>query len=157
MCRECPAQFRQTRLSQITWLWQDTRNGVQVMALGKVIDVTFKLDCLVREDKDSKSFVSFCPALDLYSAGRSRVESREALTSAIAMYLRICYERKVLSNVLHGRNFQAADPLCVDLPTAPGFIAIKESMAEYDDEFRIEVPMHLLAQQQQQKTLAQAV
>lgn len=132
-------------------------NGVHVMALGKLIDVTFKLDCLIREDKESKSFVSYCPALELYSAGRNRVEAREAIISAISMYLRISYERKVLGDLLHERNFQPADPKCMEtMATASdSYIAIKERLANYDDEFRIEVPIHLLAQQQ--KISAQAV
>lgn len=98
------------------------------MAFRKVIDVTFKLDGLIREDKDSKSFVSYCPALELYSAGRTRVEAREALTSAISMYLRICYERKVLGKELHERNFKPTDLKTIDMTTIgpQDFIALRE-------------------------------
>jgi predicted RNase H-like HicB family nuclease len=118
------------------------------MALRRKIDVTFKLDGMIREDKETGSFVSFCPQLELYSAGRTRMEARQALNSAIEMFLRLCYERQILGQVLHERNFKPTDPNVVAMtPTEDFTITIKETLAEYDDAFSVEIPIHLLAQQ----------
>lgn len=128
----------------------------------KLMGVTFSLEGAIREDKETESFVAYCPALDLYSAGRTRPEAKKALQSAVDMYVRLCYDRGILGRLLHEKGFNAAvsgvgtsaalgTPGITEHPGEHGdFIAITESAhsAEYDDVFPVQVPIHLIANQQ---------
>lgn len=122
----------------------------------RLLDLNFSLQGQIREDSDTDSFVSYCPALDLYSAGRTRPEAKAALQSAVDMYIRISYDRGILGALLHQKGFGSA--VSAGTPTAHDghsgdFIAITETnapehAAQYDDVFSFNVPIHLLAQQQ---------
>ena len=120
--------------------------------MARLLDVKFSLQGAIREDKDTNSFVSYCPALDLYSAGRTRVEAKKALQSAVDMYVRICYQRNILGRLLHEKGFQVAPSATSvgveDMVT--NFIEITEAVhgEKYDDVFAVEVPLHLIANQQ---------
>jgi len=119
------------------------------------IDVTFKLMGAIREDRQTKSYVAFCPPLRLYSAGKSRPEAKAALTAAIETYLRLCYERGILGKLLKGRGFEPAlAGSSADRPGNEQYINIAERQSEYDDTFAVEVPMHLIAQVQAEEPLA---
>ena len=116
------------------------------------IEMSFRMRCAIREDADSKTFVAFCPALDVYSSGRTRPEAREALTGALKLYIRVCYDRQILGTVLHKRGFSADEQIAVPgmpklAPASDGeYIAVTETVLEgrhFDDEFDIDVPMLL--------------
>jgi predicted RNase H-like HicB family nuclease len=124
--------------------------------MAKLIDVRFRLPGQIREDKETNCFVAYCPALDLYSAGPTRPDAKRALQSAVDMFVRICYSRKILGKALDVRGF-ALDTIGSGIPdTGPDgpFIAITETASgeKYDDVFEVEVPLHLVAGKQ----LAQA-
>lgn len=122
----------------------------------KLVGVKFSLEGFIREDKETNSFVSYCPALDLHSAGRSRIEAKNALRGAVNMYIRICFDRNVLGRILHESGFEAASEPFIDTPQLSDgpptadtqFIAITVDGHEYDDMFPVEVPLHLIAGQQ---------
>lgn len=116
------------------------------------IDIHFSLQAAIREDRQTTSFVAYCPTLDLYSAGRTRIDAKKALTGAAVMYVRICYERGILGRLLKQKGFSAAQASAGDRPSdSSQFIAIKEYASEYDDVFDIEIPLHLVAQAQQEQ------
>lgn len=118
--------------------------------MSKQLQVRFSVQGTIREDRQTKSFVSYCPALDLYSAGRTRLDAKKALISAVDTYVRVCFERGILGRLLKQKGFG---------PTASGeadhaildaeFIAVAEHASEYDDIFDLEIPLHLVAQSQQ--------
>ena len=70
-------------------------------------EISFRLPAAVRRDDASDCFVSYCAPLDLYSAGKTRRDAVEAIASAIKMFVRNCFERKVLDNFLVERGFHA--------------------------------------------------
>lgn len=113
----------------------------------QLLNVRFNLMGQIREDKETDSFVSYCPALDIYSAGRTRPEAKAALQSAIDMFFHICYSRDILNRALRGRGFELIpDGQAVDGET----ITVTEIDAEavdgtFDDVFDVEVPLHLVA------------
>lgn len=118
----------------------------------KLLDVKFSLQGQLREDKDTNCFVSYCPALDLYSAGITRLDAKRALRGAVDMYVRLCYSRGILGRLLQEKGFQAAlAGVTAPNPTdSNDFIAITETQhgMVYDDVFPVEVPLHLVANQQ---------
>lgn len=117
--------------------------------MAKQIDVNFSLQGAIREDRQTRSFVSYCPTLDLYSAGRTRIEAKKALTGAVVSYVRLCYERGILGNILRDKGFLAAPSSTVDRAAGEQFITVQENASEYDDVFDFDVPLHLLAAQQE--------
>lgn len=70
------------------------------------IDIHFSLQAAIREDRQTTSFVAYCPTLDLYSAGRIRIDAKKALTGVAIMYVRICYERGILGRLLKQKGFR---------------------------------------------------
>lgn len=117
----------------------------------KQIEVKFSLQGAIREDRQTQCFVAYCPTLDLYSAGRSRVEARKALSAAVITYVRNCYERGILGRVLKDKGFYAsAAPLQADdrAEEKSQFITIEEHASEYDDVFDFDIPLHLVSKAQ---------
>lgn len=126
----------------------------------RLLGVNFSLEGQIREDKETASFVSYCPALELYSAGRTRPEAKAALQSAVDMYIRLSYDRGILGRLLKEKGFGVAlsglQTAHAATPAIDGdFIAIAETKSDglapaYDDIFPVEVPIHLVAAQQAQ-------
>lgn len=127
--------------------------------MAKKVALKFSLEGLIREDKDTNCFVSYCPALDIYSAGMTRPQAKAALQSAIDLFIRVCFDRQSLGRVLQSKGF-----VMVPAPehlSGGEFIAVAAEQnanvsamvqgAEYDDRFTVEVPLALVAQQQAQQ------
>lgn len=112
----------------------------------KVVDVKFSLQGAIREDRQTRSFVAYCPALDLYSAGKSRPDAKKALTAAVDTYVRLCYDRGILGRLLKDKGFATSEASAHD--SVIQFIAVQEHASEYDDVFDFDVPLHLIAQGQ---------
>lgn len=112
--------------------------------MSKQIDVNFSLQGAIREDRQTRCFVAYCPTLDLYSAGPTRVDAKKALTAAVDTYVRICYQRGILGRLLKDKGFSAAP--VPNRETDDQYIAVKEFASEYDDVFDFDIPLHLIAQ-----------
>lgn len=79
----------------------------------------------MRFDDDAKCFVSYCPLLKLYSAGQTQTAAMLALESAIGMFIRICFKRKILDDYLVQHAFASGgstdggeditSPWCIEL------------------------------------------
>jgi predicted RNase H-like HicB family nuclease len=65
--------------------------------------VEFKLPARVR--KKGNWFISSCPALDVYSQGRTREEAERNLVDALKGFFLSCYERGSLDAVLRDAGF----------------------------------------------------
>ena len=120
------------------------------MSTVKKIDVRYRLQGAIREDPETQCFVSHCSTLDIYSAGRTRMDAKKALTDAVVTYVRACYERGILDSILKGKGF---DPVSeVSDPSDALFVAVEEHASdhasEYDDVFDFDIPLHLAAQAQ---------
>lgn len=120
----------------------------------KLVDLKFRLQGLIREDKETGAFVSYCPALDLYSAGKTRPDAKSALRGAVQMYIKICLSRDILYRVLKDNGFEATEAAVAGAEmdgAGVNFISVTVAgqTNEYDDMFQVEVPLHLIAQQQQ--------
>ena len=127
--------------------------------MAKLVGLKFSLQGQLREDKQTNCFVSYCPALDIYAAGNTRPEAKDALRATIELFIRICYERAIFGVALRQRGFTAAESGAVPVVTdAQEFIAIQEDAESmYDDVFEVDVPMHLIAAgAQQQRELQHA-
>jgi predicted RNase H-like HicB family nuclease len=72
------------------------------------VQMNFNLRGLVRHDDEASVFVSQCPALGIYSQGETIAEAREAINSAVAMYLATAYEFDRLDQVLRRAGFRGA-------------------------------------------------
>lgn len=70
------------------------------------LEIDFCLQARIRRDEAADVFVAWCPALNVRSQGTSETEAKNALSSAITMYLTHCYRRNILHNLLHQRGFE---------------------------------------------------
>jgi len=119
----------------------------------KALDVKFCLQGAIRRDDETDCFVSYCPALDLYSAAKTRMEAKRALQGAVDLYVRLCYQREILGRVLHEKGFTLLPSNIPGNNPMAGFenyISVEETelASAYDDTFQVEVPLHLIADQQ---------
>ena len=69
------------------------------------IQITAQLDVGVRWDEQARVFVSYAPALQLYSQGPSEEEAFRAIESAIRMYIVTAHEANKLSDTLNRLGF----------------------------------------------------
>jgi predicted RNase H-like HicB family nuclease len=138
------------------------------------LDITFRLRAGIRYDDAAGVHVTFCPALDVYSQGDTEAEARTALDNSVRLYLKICYERSILDNILNARGFSVNREPAGAAPrsSSDGFdgtdgadgadgadggdgaelIEIREvkPRPEYPHTFTIDVPLHLIQQGHQQ-------
>ena len=61
-----------------------------------------------RWDQTAETFVSYTPALDLYSQGPTEPEALRGLESAIRLYLITAYEKGMLARLLQRHGFKAS-------------------------------------------------
>ena len=99
----------------------------------------FKLP--VRWVKRRNRYVAVCPALDIASQGPTKKKSTENLREAISLFLSDCYDRGTLASVLKDSGFVGAKPL-------------RKPTTKYRDDDSIEVPIALLANEQQKAASA---
>ena len=115
-----------------------------------MVGLTFGLTGYLRADEETQTFVAFCPSLDIYTAAQTRDEIEPAMRSAAKMFIRLCYERGILEQVLHKQGFLSQRSTTDDVPTLPhgaDFIAVKESLGTFEESFPFDVPMPLVSDQ----------
>lgn len=113
------------------------------------VQLQFRLGFALRYDADSRTYVSYCPTLILYSQGDTKDEARAAIVSAAKLFIVRCYERDILHTVLRERGMTRATGDEVTRASASEseqeFIAVNTNFDEYFEE---NVPIHLLAAQE---------
>ena len=106
---------------------------------------------VIRRDKDANVFVSYCPALNIFSQGKSDDQAQQALGSAVGLFLHSCYERGQLDQALRDAGFSKSSRTGIvpvkSLDQNQEWIAIEK---RYDEVFNFDVPLHLIAGQQTQ-------
>jgi len=109
------------------------------------IRFTISLKGATRHDQQANVFVGFCPALKIYSQGRTESEAKEALESTLCLFVETCYKRGILHQVLRDAGFNAVDPHDSS-PTSEAceeYIMIER--ANFDRVFDMNVPLELVA------------
>ena len=66
--------------------------------------VMFSLTVDSEVKKEGDVYVSYCPALDVYSQGDSEDEASANLIEALQLFLQSCYERGALDAVMNERR-----------------------------------------------------
>lgn len=95
------------------------------------------------------SFLTCCPALGLYSQGRTERTAKKAMASAIMSFFRCCYDRGTLNAVLKKRGFRAAESVEID---TTGLVTDQLGSGE---SFKLDVPIPLIAESQEKEQCLQ--
>ena len=93
--------------------------------------IRFELAVPAEVRRDGDHYVSFCPALDVYSQGPSEEAALDNLTEALQLFVESCLARGTLDQVLQDCGFVP--------DTNPG---------PMDDRHLIHVPLSLVAREQ---------
>ena len=109
------------------------------------IRVTYGLRGASRYDEQTGVFVGFCPALKIYSQGATEQEVREALESAVCLYLETCFSHRILHKVLSRAGFTALSPGSSLSTSEAREEFIKIEQAHFDRVFDMNVPLELVA------------
>lgn len=72
------------------------------------VSIRVNLHAQIKKEKPG-IYVSYCPALDLYSQGDSAKEARENIIEATQLFIESCFEDGTLYSVLSESGFYAAD------------------------------------------------
>ena len=81
------------------------------MASNSQFTIDLQLNLEVFLDHEIEEYVSSCPSLDIHSQGGTEQEAIDGIHEAVAMFLRNCYERGVLNQVLQECGFVANHPI----------------------------------------------
>jgi len=117
------------------------------------LEIAIKLKAAVRYDEEAGVWVSWCPALDVYSQGTSRQRAQEAVEEALVMYVRYCFQKKKLGKVLDARGFEPVNRGSHPVENADGddqfdeFIGVRvvHDQRHTPTIFDITVPLPLVA------------
>ena len=82
--------------------------------------VVFSLTVDSEVKKEGDAYVSYCPALDVYSQGDSEDEASANLIEAQQLFLQSCYERGALDAVMKERGFTAEQDAPATVQVLPG-------------------------------------
>ena len=116
--------------------------------MAHMVGLIFKLSAYQRRDEETNAYVVYCPSLDIYTAAQTREEVLPSMRSAAEMFIRVCYDRGILEQVLQKRGFQAH----TGTAKAPGngdgdFISVQEAVGGFEESFPFEVPMPLISKE----------
>lgn len=118
------------------------------------VQVSFRLKFATRRDDEANVWVGYCPALKLYSQGRTEQESEEAVVSAVKLFLVACYERDILHSALRIRGMTRATSMVADQiqkDESKEFISVHP----FEREFWRDIPINLVAAQEAAETCLQ--
>jgi predicted RNase H-like HicB family nuclease len=73
------------------------------------VGISFCLICTVRRDTKDR-WITGCPALDIYSQGKTEEEAKRCLKEAIELWVEDCLERDALNEALQEVGFQRIHP-----------------------------------------------
>lgn len=111
-----------------------------------MLQLQFRLKFGTRHDADAGVYVGYCPALKLYSQGRTQDEAETAVVSAAQLFIVSCYERDILHSVLRKRGMTRASAGMAQTTAdeEKEFIAV----GRFENQFWRDVPISLLAAQE---------
>lgn len=109
------------------------------------IVISVRLQGATRYDEDAGVFVGLCPALKIYSQGKTEREAKKALESTLCLYLETCYTRDILNVVLTRAGFKSLPPGSTRSVTSALDEYILIQKANFDSVFEMDVPLELVA------------
>jgi predicted RNase H-like HicB family nuclease len=117
---------------------------------GMALKITASVRAATRRDDDVGVYVAFCPTLQLYSQGTDEKRARQALESAILLFLSTCIKNGVLDEALKDRGFDGAASYDPKSPKqlSEEFVSIEK----YDQTYELDVPLYLLTQSDKELT-----
>jgi hypothetical protein len=115
--------------------------------MAHMVGLIFKLSAYQRRDEETKAYVVYCPSLDLYTAAQTREEVLPSMMNGAEMFIRVCYDRGILEQVLQKRGFQTNAGAAKPPGNGDGdFISVQEAVGDFEESFPFEVPMPLVSQ-----------
>ncbi len=69
------------------------------------ISIKVSLSALIDKEKETGLYVSYCPALALYSQGKTEKEAGENIVEAVELFIETCIEEHTLEKVLEDCGF----------------------------------------------------
>ncbi len=110
-----------------------------------------KLKAGIKYDKDVEVYVTYAPALRVYSQGETAIQAKSALKDAVQSFLIVAYSNGVLEKCLKNVGFAIiADPRST-LCESEEYISFKEEEIleekQFDDIFEIpaSLPLSMVA------------
>ena len=83
------------------------KESVEVEKDADVVSIRLRLRAHIKKEKPGM-YVSYCPALDLYSQGATAKEARLNIIEAVQLFIESCFEDGVLNDVLRASGFRLA-------------------------------------------------
>jgi|SRR5579862_1041743 len=109
------------------------------------LEMSIQLPCVVRFEKETKSYVSECPPLHLLSGADTEADAVKAIQSAIVLYLQTLAEDKRLGEALMLNGFWPTnDPK--EISMAEHFVAVR--VGKQARSVSVRVPIGLIAANQ---------
>lgn len=111
--------------------------------------ITFeaKLKAGIKYDKEAKVYITYTPALRLYSQGETMIQAKSAIEDAIQSFLIVAYEKGVLEKCLKNVGFSVDAHPQGNLSKSEEYISIKEETIleekKFDDIFEIPASLSL--------------
>jgi predicted RNase H-like HicB family nuclease len=103
----------------------------ELPVLVDTVEISLCLTCTVKRDGEDR-WVTGCPALDIFSQGKSKEEAQHSLEEAIGLWVEDCLERGTLDQALREVGFEKVHPETL----RPGDEHISvQPMTEEDVEF----------------------
>jgi predicted RNase H-like HicB family nuclease len=117
--------------------------------------IFFQLKGAFRDDATAGGVISYCPALNVFSHGKTKEEAKEALCNALTLFLETCYQRDTLWNILRKAGFtplprQAGVAVAVTKQDEHIEIHDGNIQGKFSEPFELMVPVNLVAQAQQE-------
>ncbi len=108
-----------------------------------------KVKAGIKYDSEVDAFVTFAPALGVYSQGTTKLQAKNALKDAINSFFIVAYEKNVLHSLLHACG-GTEDHRAIDIVRASGdeYVYIEEEVLEkgnYEDLFEVQAELPLAA------------
>lgn len=111
------------------------------------VTIQMRLDCTVREDRETGCFVSRCPALSVFSAGQTELEALAAIESAVLLYVKALYRQNRLDEKLLLTGFAPVGDVARVEPGSGQYIALEDADLDLQ-RVKINVPLLLALQHQ---------
>ena len=69
------------------------------------VSIKVSFSALIKKEKETGLYVSYCPTLAVYSQGETRKEARENIVEAVELFIEGCIEDDTLEEVLKDCGF----------------------------------------------------
>ena len=81
---------------------------------------TFALTGIIKYDSVAECFCSYCPQLDIYSAGNTRREAATAIQDAALLFIKHCSQDEILEEALLRRGLSMDEDNGIAVSTDKG-------------------------------------